>query len=111
MRKLSASLLALALFCIHFSASAQNTFPVNDVATPNEGCYAFLNATIVKDGLTVLTNATLLIKKGKIENIGNNVSVPKEAIVIDCKGKYIYPSFIDIHSDYGISRCRTGKGQ
>jgi len=111
MRKLSASLLALALFCIHFSASAQNTFPVNDVATPNERCYAFLNATIVKDGLTVLTNATLLIKKGKIENIGNNVSVPKEAIVIDCKGKYIYPSFIDIHSDYGISRCRTGKGQ
>jgi len=37
--------------------------------------------------------------------------MPKGAVVIDCSGKYIYPSFIDIYSDYGIpvaERTRNG---
>lgn len=42
---------------------AQVTFPVNGVADPREGCYAFTNATIVKDGQTTLTNATILIRQ------------------------------------------------
>ena len=28
--------------------------------------------------------------------------VPKDAVVINCSGKYIYPSLIDIYTDYGI---------
>ncbi len=82
--------------------NAQVTFPVNDVADPKNGCYAFTNATIVKDAQTTLQNATLIIRKGKIEAVGNNITIPKEAVVIDCNGKYIYPAFIDIYSDYGI---------
>ena len=83
--------------------SAQQTFPVNGVAEPKTGSYVFNNATIVKDGQTTLTNATLVVRDGKIIAVGNNVAVPKDAVVIDCKGKYIYPSFIDIYSDYGIA--------
>ena len=30
------------------------------------------------------------------------MNVPKDAVVVDCSGRYIYPSFIDIYSDYGI---------
>ncbi|MBC7850629.1 MAG: amidohydrolase family protein [Chitinophagaceae bacterium] len=82
---------------------AQTTFPVNGVADKREGSYAFTNATIVKDGQTTLSNATLVIRDGKIVAIGTGIAVPKEAIVIDCKDKYIYPSFIDIYADYGIA--------
>ena len=39
---------------------------------------------------------------GKIETVGNNITIPKDAVLIDCNGKYIYPAFIDIYSDYGI---------
>ena len=93
------------LFCITagLQLKAQSTFPANDVANPRSGYYAFTNATIVKDAATTLQNATLLIKQGKIENVGTTVNIPKDAVVIDCKGKYIYPSFIDIFSDYGIT--------
>ena len=84
-------------------ATAQPTFPVNGVAEPKTNSYAFTNATIVKDGQSTLTNATLVIKDGKIVAIGTNITVPKDAVVTDCKGKYIYPSFIDIYSDYGIA--------
>ena len=93
-------LLILGLWAFHFSY-AQETFPLNDVADPREGTYAFTNATIVKDPQTTLQNAVLVIKDGRIVSVGAGVSVPKDAVVIDCKGKYIYPSFIDIYSDYG----------
>jgi imidazolonepropionase-like amidohydrolase len=99
-------------FFLSFSfAIAQTTFPANDVADPRNNVFAFTNATIVKDGTTTLTNATLVIREGKIISAGNNVDVPKDAVIIDCKGKYIYPSFIDIYSDYGIpvaERTRNG---
>ena len=83
---------------------AQETFPVNGVADKREGCYAFTNATIVKDAQTTLTNATMVIRDGKIIGLGaSGVVIPKDAVVIDCKDKYIYPSFVDIYSDYGIA--------
>ena len=34
--------------------------------------------------------------------MGANVVIPKDAVVINCSGKYIYPSLIDIYTDYGI---------
>jgi imidazolonepropionase-like amidohydrolase len=82
---------------------AQETFPVNGVADKRERCYAFTNATIVKDAQTTLSNATLVIRDGKIAAVGTGVSIPKDAVVVDCKDKYIYPSFIDMYTDYGVA--------
>ena len=83
-------------------AHAQTTFPVNGVANPQNGSYAFTNATIVKDAHTTIEGATLVIRNRKIVAVGKQVSIPKDAVVIDCSGKYIYPSFIDLYSNYGI---------
>ena len=96
-------LLLLPAFLFLQQLTAQSTFPVNGVANPKTGSYAFINATIIKDGQTTLSNAVLVIREGKIIAIGNNIPIPKDAAQIDCKGKYIYPSFIDIYSDYGIA--------
>ena len=101
--------LLLFLFIALF-ASSQPTFPVNGVADHRSGTYAFTHATIVKDGQTTLTNATLIISEGKIIATGTNAEVPKGAVVIDCSGKYIYPSFIDIYSDYGIAIPERPRG-
>ena len=85
-----------------FIAVGQQSFPVNGVADKRTGNYAFTNATIVKDAQTSIPNATLIIKEGKIVAVGTQLTIPADAAVIDCRGKYIYPSFIDIYSDYGI---------
>jgi len=87
---------------------AQETFPVNGVADKRERSYAFTNATIVVDAKTTLSNSTLVIRDGKIVGIG--IAVPKDAVVIDCKDKYIYPSFIDIYTDYGIATPQRQQG-
>lgn len=94
---LSASLLLFSLF-----STAQLTFPVNGVADHRDRCYAFLHATVIKDGQTTLSDATLIIRDGLIVSAGAATALPKDAVVIDCSGKYIYPSFIDIYSDYGL---------
>src|SRR5262249_28451432 len=98
-------LLRLSWMCIIAVTSsyviAQPTFPENGVADPRHGFYAFTNATIVKDGQTTLTNATLVIKDGKITAVGSGLAVPAGAVAVDCKGKWLYPSFIDIYTDYG----------
>ena len=83
-------------------AVSQETYPVNGVADKRTSSYAFINAGIVKDALNTMATGTLLIKEGKIIAVGAAVNIPADATVIDCKGKFIYPSFIDIYSDYGI---------
>ncbi|HNM34258.1 MAG TPA: amidohydrolase family protein [Chitinophagaceae bacterium] len=92
-------LLIVACFCIAI-INAQETFPVNGTKDVRINCYAFTNATIIQNATTTLQNATLVIKQGKI--VGINIPVPKEAVVVDCKGKFIYPSFIDLFSEYGL---------
>ena len=102
MKRLKLLTLLLAFATTLVQVRAQATFPVNDIANPKNGCYAFINAVIVKDAQLTLQNGTLIIREGKIENTGTNINIPKDAVVVDCKGKYIYPSFIDLFSDYGI---------
>ncbi len=94
--------LLLILCVFSFTAKAQQSFPVNGVVDIRNDFFAFTNATIVKDANTTLQNATLVIRQGKIINVGTNITLPKDAVVIDCKGKFIYPSFIDLFSDYGM---------
>lgn len=50
---------------------AQATFPVNDVANPKDGGYAFTNASIVKDAATIfcIADKTGTVKTGKDDNI------------------------------------------
>ena len=89
---------------------AQPTFPENGVADPRHGYYAFTNATIVKDVSTTLSNATLVMKDGRIVAVGAGIAVPAGAVEVDCKGKYIYPSFIDIYTDYGTPQRQQQQG-
>jgi imidazolonepropionase-like amidohydrolase len=96
-------ILSLLLLVIGTAAIAQETFPINGVRDVRTGVYAFTNATIVQNEKTTIEKGTLVIKQGKIVTVGAAVEIPKEAIVVDCSGKFIYPSFIDPLTDYGAN--------
>ncbi|MCS6820798.1 MAG: amidohydrolase, partial [Microscillaceae bacterium] len=81
---------------------AQTTFPTNGVQDERQRHYAFINATIFTDYQTKIENGTLIIKNGTVQAVGKNLPLPKEATVIDLKGKFIYPSLIDLYSTYGM---------
>ena len=104
------SFLLLCVLAFSLAGKAQTTFPLNDVADPRYSHYAFTNATIVKDANTTITNGTMVIKDGKIVAVGQGLKVPAGAIEVNASGKYIYPSFIDIYSDYGIPGQQPRQG-
>ena len=97
------------LLFLNGDAFGQRTFPVNGVANEKHIYYAFTNAKIYTDYKSSVDSATLVIRDGIIEGIGKNISVPKEAVVYDLKGKYIYPSFIDMYSDYGMPEVKRAQ--
>ncbi len=81
---------------------AQTTFPTNGAPNPVHTIYAFTNAVIHIDHETTITNGTLVFQDGKILAAAEKAVVPTGAMVYDLKGKHIYPSFIDIYSNYGL---------
>lgn len=42
----------------------------------------------------IVKNGTILIKDGKISGIGQNIEIPKEAEVIDARGKVVMPGLV-----------------
>lgn len=101
--------IAVLIFLIFFSVKfyTQSTFPTNGAPFNTHSIYAFTNANIYIDFETLVKNGTLLIQDGKILNVGEKLEVPKNAVVYDLKGKFIYPSFIDLYSDYGVTENKA----
>ncbi len=100
----------LVFACMVIITQAQESFPINGVRDIRNGLYAFTNATIIQNENTKIEKGVLIIKMGKIVAVGTNLTVPAEAIVIDCAGRYIYPSFIDPLTDYGVVATKRAAG-
>lgn len=93
----------IALVFTAITIQAQETFPVNGPVDKRDEVYAFTNATLHVDYKTVIDSATLVIKKGKVEAAGKGIAIPAGAVVIDIKGYHVYPSFIDLCTEYGLN--------
>ncbi len=85
--------------------SAQKTFPVDGIRDNRTGYTAFQHATVVPAPGIEIKDGTLIIKKGKIEYAGTAHNTPAGAVEVNCRGRYIYPSFIDLDSDYGLKKA------
>ncbi len=103
-------ILFLSNLIFGFAAFSQTTFPDNGVKDQRSEYYLFKNATIHVDYKTTVQNGWLLIKSDRIEKIGKDFDYPKSAVVIDLTGKHIYPSFLDIYSDYGMPEIKRTRG-
>src|SRR5688500_4083808 len=53
------------------------------------------NATILTAAGPALRNASILIRDGKVVEVGTAVNAPADAIVVDGAGKYVTPGLID----------------
>ena len=63
---------------------------------------AIVDATIYPVSSVPIENGILLISGGKTLQVGENVTIPQGATVIDAKGKMILPGFVDAHTHVGI---------
>jgi len=104
-------ILLFSLAIMGSCAQAQEYFPKNDgVKSENNNYTVFENAKIHVDANTIIENGMFAVRNGKITAVGKKINIPKNAININLDGKDVYPSFIDIYSDYGIAKPKKAEG-
>jgi len=60
------------------------------------------NATILTAAGPTIRNGSILLRDGKIVEVGASVSAPADAVVIDGQGKWVTPGIVDNHSHLGV---------
>ena len=97
------------LLLISYPLFSQQSFPENGVKSTFSPIYAFTNANIIISPEKQIHNGTLLIKEDKIIAVDSVINIPDGAIIKDLNGDFIYPSFIDLYSDYGIKPAQKSE--
>jgi len=101
-------LLLLILGIFIPTINAQEYFPNNEsVQNKNNNFIVFTNAKIYVTPTQIIEKGSLLIQNGKVIGAGINISIPKNCTTINLEGKSIYPSFIDIYTDFGIEKPKS----
>lgn len=83
------------------AAGTQATPSLEPLAIPAPAAgtlVAITNANIMTASRGNIMNGTILIRNGKIAEVGTNVAIPAGAKVIDGRGKWVTPGIIDAHS-------------
>lgn len=68
------------------------------VSAQNKQDVLIRNATVMTAAKGTLQNTDILIRKGKIAQLGKNLKAGNDAQIIDATGKYVTPGIIDCHS-------------
>jgi imidazolonepropionase-like amidohydrolase len=92
LRFLNLCLLASLYLPIAAAANAPDAAPV----------LLIQNATIMTVSHGTIEHGSVLIKDGKIAEVGANVKAPSNAQVIDAAGQFVIPGIIDCHSHIAI---------
>ena len=65
-------------------------------------------ATVLTASRGTLENADIIIRDGRIAEVGSGLSAPRGATVVDATGKYVTPGIIDAHSHMAATSINEG---
>jgi len=91
---------ALRLFLLWFAMAAFAAAQQAPAAPHND--VLIKNAIVMTATHGNIQNGSVYVKDGKIVAVGQNVSAPASATVIDAGGKYLTPGIIDSHSHIAL---------
>ena len=92
------TLLFIAFFIAAAGFAQENVYP----AKKQEKAIFISNGTVHVGNGTVLSNTSIEINEGKIVNIGAGISPSANAMVVDAKGKHVYPGLILSNANLGL---------
>ncbi len=98
---------AATLVVFNFAAT-RSTFAQQINSSPARGTYAIRNARIITVSGAEIENGTIVIRDGKIDQVGASVPVPAGAQEIDARGLYVYPGMIDAGTSLGLVEIEGG---
>lgn len=79
-----------------------SALPAPVVAQQSSGVTVIQNGTILTVTKGTIEKGSILIRDGKIAEVGKNLKVPPGATVIDATGMYVTPGLIDCHSHIAV---------
>ena len=91
---MSRSMMAAALVCVVALPLAAQQRAAATRVRPT----LIRNATVLTVTRGTLENTDVLLRDGRIAQIGRNIQAPNGARVVDATGKYLLPGIIDAHS-------------
>jgi imidazolonepropionase-like amidohydrolase len=86
-------------------------FPISAItATPPDAPSVILiqNATVLTVSHGTIEHGSILIRDGKIAEVGQSIKAPKDAQVIDAAGQFVIPGIIDCHSHIAAESINEG---
>jgi imidazolonepropionase-like amidohydrolase len=92
-----------------FQAAGQYEHKDNNVADRRPERVAFINATIMVSPGKRIDKGMMLIEKGRIVAVSSMIAIPKGYTVVDLNGYYLYPSFIELNSNYGLPEVKDNR--
>lgn len=103
-------LIRLLLLCIVINPLfAQLPVPTNGVAEIPNNSFVLTNVKILVSPEKTIENGNIIVRNGRIEDVGFNLLLPNDLPLIDGAGKVVVPAFIELQSSLGIPVAQ-GKG-
>src|SRR5579863_4053628 len=87
-------------FAIFMACVPLATRPANPPDAPS--AILIQNATVLTVSHGTIEHGSVLIKDGKIAEVGQSIKAPKDAQIIDAAGQYVMPGIIDCHSHIAV---------
>lgn len=97
------STLLLTLLITSSTVAASDQIP----GAPQKKPIALVNAVVHTLTGQPIQECTLVFDAGKITDIGHRMKPPAGAEVVDLKGKHVYPSLIEAHSQIGLTEISS----
>ncbi len=89
--------------------STPNTDPFPSTYQPRSSRPTLIrNATILTAAGPRIEGGSVLLRDGRIDQIGRDIQPPQDAVVIDGTGKFVTPGLIDNHSHLGVYSAPGG---
>ena len=92
------------------AGTAQVNAPVNGPADKSQ-VIAFTHATLHPSPGKTLTDATVLVRDGRIIAVGQNGIAPADAVVRDLEGLHLWPGLVEPYTDQGMPPLDPKAGQ
>lgn len=99
----------MAIAVLASSAGAQSAIRPAQGA-PAQSAILIRNATIVPVTGPRIPNGSIVLRGGRIEAVGPNVTQPGDATVIDATGLFVYPGMIDGGTQLGLTEIGSVPG-
>lgn len=84
----------------------ESTVPQQSPRTANPTTRAITGVNVVVSPGRAISNCTIVIRNGRITDVGQDAAVPEEAVTIALDGHSVYAGFIDAYSEQSLSSDR-----